>query len=126
MTEQDGIYKCNVCGNVVSMIYAAGPALVCCGQEMDKLEEKTVDEGKEKHVPVVEVDGNNVTVKVGSVEHPMEDKHHIALIQLMKDGKVVAEKRLYAGEKPEAKFCCVEAEGVTAREVCNVHGLWRS
>jgi superoxide reductase len=125
MTEQDGIYKCSVCGNVVSTLYAAGPPLVCCGQDMDKLEEKTADEGKEKHVPVVEADGDTVTVKVGSVEHPMEEKHHIALIQLMKGGKIIDEKRLYPGEKPEAKFCCVEAEGVTAREVCNVHGLWK-
>ena len=124
--EKDGIYKCEICGNIVSALVAKEPNVICCGQPMTLLEEKTVDEGKEKHVPVVEINNGNVKVKVGSVEHPMEEEHYIVLIQLIKDGKVIAGKRLNPGEKPEASFCIEDTEGVTARELCNVHGVWRS
>ena len=127
MAELNKLYKCNICGNIVSVIVGGKGALVCCGQEMELLQEKTSgQEGKEKHVPVVEISGNNVTVKVGSVTHPMEESHFIALIQLVKDGKIIAGKRLYPGEKPEASFCLDNTEGIKARELCNVHGLWKS
>ena len=126
MAKQDGIYKCNICGNIVSVIEAHQGELVCCGQPMELLEEKTQEEGKEKHVPVVEIEGNNVKVKVGDVPHPMEPEHHIVLIQLVKDGKIIAGKRLKPGQKPEAEFCLENTDGITARELCNVHGLWTS
>ncbi|MBW2980664.1 desulfoferrodoxin [Candidatus Woesearchaeota archaeon] len=126
MAELNKIYKCNVCGNIVSVIVAGKGALVCCGQEMELLEEKTAaEEGKEKHVPVVEISGNNVTVKVGSVPHPMEEGHYIALVQILKGDKVVAGKRLYPGDKPEVSVCLDSTEGIRARELCNVHGLWK-
>ena len=126
MAELDGIYRCNVCGNVVSVLYAGAGELVCCGQPMEKLTEKTAEqEGKEKHVPLVEKTDEGVIVRVGSIEHPMEEKHFINLIQLLKDGRVIAEKRLYPGDKPKAKFCCVKGECIMAREVCNVHGMWK-
>ena len=127
MVKQDGIYKCSICGNVVSVIEAHNPAIVCCGQDMDLLEVKTSEqEGKEKHVPVIEIEGNKVTVKVGSVPHPMEDGHYIEFIQILKDGNVIAGKRLTSGEKPETTFCLQDAEGISARELCNIHGLWKS
>ena len=127
MAEQDGIYKCSVCGNVVSVIEAHEGTLVCCGQDMSLLEvKKPEQEGKEKHVPIIKVEGNKVTVKVGSVEHPMEEKHFIELIQILKDGKVIAEKRLYPGQKPMVLFELEDAQGITAREYCNIHGLWQS
>ncbi|MEA3513940.1 MAG: desulfoferrodoxin [Nanoarchaeota archaeon] len=127
MTEQNGIYKCGICGNVVSVIEAHNPAIICCGQEMNLLEAKTSEqEGKEKHVPVIDIEGNKITVKVGSVPHPMESGHYIELIQILKDGNVIAEKRLNPEEKPEKTFCLENAEGISARALCNIHGLWKS
>lgn len=127
MAELNGIYKCEICGNVVSVIYAGVGELVCCGQPMKLLEEQTIEkEGKEKHVPVIEIEGNNVKVKVGSVPHPMEEKHYIGLIQLIRDGNVIVGKRLKPGDKPEAEFCLEDTSNLKAREWCNIHGLWVS
>lgn len=128
MVEQNAIYKCEICGNVISVIEANAPNISCCEQEMTLLEEKTTEaEGKEKHVPVIETIEGGVKVKVGSVPHPMEEKHYIELIQLIKDNEIVIGKRLKPGDKPEAEFCClVETGGLKARALCNVHGLWVS
>jgi len=127
MTKHDGIYKCEVCGNVVSVIEPAAGILVCCGQDMRLLEEKTQEpEGNEKHIPVVDISDKEVKVKVGSVEHPMEDKHYIELIQLVKDEKVLVQRRLNPGEKPQAKFCLNNTKGITARILCNIHGVWKN
>lgn len=127
MAELNGIYKCEICGNVVSVIYAGVGELVCCGQPMKLLEEQTIEkEGKEKHVPVIEIDGNKVKVKVGSEPHPMEEKHYIGLIQLIRDNNVIAGKRLKPGDKPEAEFCLEDTSNLKAREWCNIHGLWVS
>lgn len=128
MAEQDAIYKCMVCGNVVEVLEAHQGTLVCCGKDMIKQEPKGKEkEGKEKHVPVVEIKGNKVKVKVGSVPHPMEENHHIEIIEILDKGRVIASARLYAGQKPEAEFCLEQpAKNITAREYCNVHGLWRS
>ena len=127
MAEQNGIYKCEICGNVVSVIEDGGVAIECCGQEMTLLEEKTSEqEGKEKHVPVIEIDGGKVVVNVGSVPHPMEEKHYIELVQLLKGEDIIAEKRLKPGQEPIAEFCVDDTEGLTARELCTVHGLWKS
>ena len=120
------LYKCEICGAVVEALHESPGGYICCNQPMKLLEEKTADEGMEKHVPVVEIKGNNVTVKVGSNPHPMEEGHYICLIQLMRGGKVVEGRRLYPGDKPEASFCIDNTEGITARELCNVHGLWKN
>jgi superoxide reductase len=108
----------------VEVLGAGAGELVCCGQPMELLKEKTEDEGQEKHVPVVEKTGEGFMVKVGSVPHPMEDSHFIQWIELIADGRVLR-KFLKPGEAPEAEFC-VEAEKAEAREYCNVHGLWKS
>ncbi len=127
MAEENKIYKCNICGNIVSVLVGKEGELVCCGQQMEMLKEKTKEqEGKEKHVPVVEIKNNNVKVKVGSVPHPMEKEHYIALIQITKDGKVIAGKRLYPGDNPEAEFTLKNTENIKAKELCSVHGLWIS
>ena len=126
MAKLNGIYKCNICGNIASILVAKEPNIVCCGQAMELLDEKTSDEGMEKHVPVVEKIEGGLKVKVGSVEHPMEAEHFIVLIQLIKDGEVIMGKRLKPRDKPEAEFCIVDIEGVTARELCNVHGVWKN
>jgi len=125
MTKLGEIYKCSVCGNVVEMLHASMGELVCCGQKMGLMEENTQDAAEEKHVPVVEISGNNVTVKVGEVAHPMEKEHWIERIELLKDGHVIAAKTLMSGEEPQAEFCLENTEGLTARELCNVHGLWK-
>ncbi len=127
MAEENGIYKCEVCGNIVSVIEAHDGTLVCCGQEMKILEEKAIEqEGNEKHVPIIETSEGKVKVSVGSVPHPMEEDHWIELIQLLKDGKVIAEKKLSPGDTPVAEFCVSNTEGISAREICNKHGLWKS
>ena len=124
MTEQKEVFKCNVCGNIVEVLHAGVGQLVCCGQPMELLTEKTEDVGLEKHVPVIERVGNKVTVKVGSIPHPMEQKHHIEWIQIITDGGT-RRKFLKPRDKPEAEFEIV-AEKIEAREYCNIHGLWRS
>ena len=124
MTEQKQVYKCNICGNIVEVLHAAGGELVCCGQAMELLEEKTEDTGMEKHVPVVEKTETGVKVKVGSVPHPMEEKHYIEWIEVIADDAVYR-KFLKPEDAPEAEFE-VSAENITAREYCNLHGLWKS
>ena len=124
MTQLNQIYKCEVCGNIVEVLHTGDGELVCCGEPMKLLVENTVDASKEKHVPVIEKAGDKVTIKVGSVAHPMEEKHYIEFIELMADGKVYR-KFLKPGDKPEATFE-VAATKLTAREYCNLHGLWKA
>jgi superoxide reductase len=124
MTEVKQIYKCNICGNIVEVLHAGVGQLVCCGQPMELLKVKTKDLGLEKHVPVIEKSNGKIKVKVGSVSHPMEDKHWIEWIELVADGKVYR-KFLNPGDSPEADFE-IEAEKITAREYCNLHGLWKT
>jgi len=124
MTEQLQIYKCEVCGNIVEMIHEGAGELVCCGQNMKLFVENTVDAAKEKHVPVKESANGSLKVKVGEVAHPMEDKHYIEWIEIVSaDGKAYRQF-LKPGQAPEAVF---PVEGAyTAREYCNLHGLWKS
>ncbi len=124
MTERLQIYKCQVCGNMVEVIHAGAGELVCCGQPMTLLSENTTDAATEKHVPVVEKTGNGFKVTVGSVAHPMEDKHYIEWIELVA-GDNAYRKFLSPGEAPEALFE-IKADKVTAREFCNLHGLWKA
>jgi len=124
MIELNQVYKCNVCGNIVEVLHAGGGQLVCCGQPMELLKEKTEDAGLEKHVPVIEKTNSGVKVKVGSVPHPMEDAHYIEFVEVIADGRIYR-KFLGPGDKPEAEFE-INAENIKAREYCNVHGLWRS
>ncbi len=124
MTELKQIYKCNVCGNIVEVLHAGKGELVCCGQPMELLGEKTEDVGKEKHVPVIEKTNSAIKVKVGSVPHPMEDAHYIEWIEIIADGNVYR-KFLNPGDAPEVEFK-VSANKIVAREYCNVHGLWKS
>ncbi len=124
MSKLMGVYKCEHCGNIVEVVHAGAGALVCCGEEMKLLVENTVDAAKEKHVPVVEKVAEGYRVSVGSVAHPMEEKHYIEWIELLADG-VAYRKFLKPGEEPSAVFC-VKADKVTVREYCNLHGLWQA
>jgi superoxide reductase len=123
MAEKLEIYKCELCGNIVEVMHGGGGDLVCCGENMILFEANTVDAAKEKHVPVVEKTADGFNVKVGSVAHPMEEKHHIEWVELIVGDKAYREF-LNPGDTPEATFC-VEADQVTAREYCNLHGLWK-
>ncbi|WP_028587656.1 desulfoferrodoxin [Desulfocurvus vexinensis] len=124
MPELLEIYKCAACGNIVEVVHAGGGELVCCGEPMKLFKENTVDAAKEKHVPVIEKTADGYKVSVGSVLHPMEEKHWIEWIELIADG-VVMRKQLAPGDTPVATFC-TKAAKVTAREYCNLHGLWKA
>jgi len=124
MAKQLEIYKCELCGNIVEVLHGGSGDLVCCGESMKLLTENTVDAAKEKHVPVIsKVDGGYL-VKVGEVEHPMTDAHMIEWIELI-DGDRAYRTFLKPGGKPEAIFA-IEAKNPTAREHCNLHGLWKA
>ena len=118
------VYKCSVCGNMVEVIFVGGGELVCCGKPMILQVENTVDASKEKHVPVIEKVEGGIKVKVGSVAHPMEDKHYIQWVQAIVGDKAYREF-LKPGSQPEA-FFPISADNVVAREYCNLHGLWKS
>lgn len=116
------VYKCAVCGNIVEVLHGGDGQLVCCGKPMEKLAAKTADVGKEKHVPVIEKIEGGIKVKVGSIPHPMEEKHYIEWIEILADGRVYRQF-LNPGQVPEAIFN-VQARSITAREYCNIHSLW--
>jgi superoxide reductase len=117
------IYKCNICGNIVEVLHGGAGDLVCCGEPMELLDEKTADTGKEKHVPVIKKVDGGYKVKVGSVPHPMEEKHYIEWIELLADRKAYRQF-LKPGAPAEAVFE-VKSDSVSAREHCNLHGLWK-
>jgi len=123
MTKQSQIYKCEICGNIVEVLHEGAGELVCCGQPMKLFVENTTDAAKEKHVPVIEKTADGYKVSVGSVLHPMIDVHYIEWIELIADGQV-HRQYLKPGDTPVAVFK-VAAKKVTAREYCNIHGLWK-
>ncbi len=120
------IFKCEKCGSMVIKINDAACTPVCCGDPMTALVPGTSDGAHEKHVPVVEVSGSKVTVKVGEVEHPMMDNHYIQYIWLETD-KGFMQKSLTPSDKPVAEFVLADGEkAVAAYEFCNLHGLWKA
>jgi superoxide reductase len=123
MTKRLQVYKCDACGNIVEVLHEGAGKLVCCGQEMKLFEEKTADAATEKHVPVIEKIDGGYKVVVGSTAHPMEENHYIEWIQLI-SGSASVRSFLEPGGAPEAVFKC-DFEEVSAREFCNVHGLWK-
>lgn len=123
MAQFKKIYKCSICGNIVEVLHEGAGTLVCCGQDMELLEEKVLEEGKEKHVPVVEKKESGLKIKVGSVAHPMEEKHFIEWIECRECG---CRKFLKPGDAPEAEFCCSCGCSGKARIYCNIHGVWEN
>lgn len=124
MAEKLAVYKCEACGQIVEVIESGAGELVCCGQPMVEMVENTVDAAKEKHVPVVKKTDSGIKVTVGSVAHPMEEKHYIQWIEVIVDGKAYREF-LKPGAAPEAEFC-VSGDDIKVREYCNLHGLWKA
>jgi superoxide reductase len=124
MAKKSEVYKCKACGNIVMVLHGGDGDLVCCGENMVLMTANTVDAAQEKHVPVIEEIAGGYKVKVGSVPHPMEEKHYIEWIELIADGKSYFQF-LNPGEAPEATFT-IDAAKVSAREYCNLHGLWQA
>lgn len=123
MTNLHQVYKCPICGNVVEVLHAGGGQLVCCGQPMELLSPKSEDVGFEKHLPVVEAKGNTVTVKIGSIPHPMEETHFIEWIEVIADNQVY-KKFLKPNQEASAIFE-VTGQVNQVRCYCNLHGLWQ-
>ncbi len=124
MTERLEIYKCEICGNIVEVLHGGEMDMRCCGSPMKLYKENTVDAAKEKHVPVIGKTSDGFKVKVGEVAHPMEENHYIEWVQVIANGKVYRQF-LNPGEGPEAEFK-IDADQVSAREYCNLHGLWKA
>lgn len=124
MTTREGIFKCDLCGTIVEVVHGADGEPVCCGKPMRAVTENTVEASKEKHIPVVERVANGIKVTVGSVAHPMEEKHFIEWIEIIA-GDSVHRRYLKPGAAPSAVFEGVTDAVVTVREYCNLHGLWK-
>ncbi|MCK4225655.1 desulfoferrodoxin [candidate division WOR-3 bacterium] len=124
MTKRLQIYKCEICGNIVEVLHEGVGELVCCNQPMKLRKENTVDAAQEKHVPVVKKTVDGIIVQVGSIPHPMEEKHYIEWIEIITDREIYRHF-LKPGDKPEALFK-IKAEVISVREYCNLHGLWKS
>jgi len=125
MAKFQQYYKCALCGNIVEVVHEGGGELVCCGQPMNMLKENSVDASNEKHVPVIEKTEKGILVKVGSIDHPMEEKHYIEWIEVT-NGTWTQKKFLKPGEKPQAEFCVPFSDKLVAKEYCNLHGLWKN
>ena len=118
-------YICEKCGNLVEKIEDSGVPMVCCGQKMTKIEAGTVEASREKHIPVATVDGDKVTVNIGSVAHPMVPEHSIEWVYLQTD-RGGQRKCLNAGEAPEVTFALADEKPVAVYAYCNLHGLWKA
>ncbi len=126
MAELYGVYKCNVCGNVVRVNLSGAGKLICCGQPMELQSPKFEEaEGKERHLPVVERTDKGIKVKIGSVAHPMEEKHHIVWVEIEADG-FYSQKFFKPGDEPLAEFLLGEQRIKVVRGYCNLHGLWEA
>ena len=125
MTKRNQVYKCSVCGNIVEVIHEGAGELLCCDKPMMLQEEKTQDQGLEKHVPVIEkLPEGGIKVKVGDIPHPMEEGHYIEWIEVEIHGKI-CKKYLKPGDAPEVQFDN-DLEIGEIRAYCNLHGLWRA
>lgn len=119
-------YVCAHCGNLITYMHASGVQVVCCGDKMQELTPNTTEAAREKHLPVITRSGETVTVKVGSVPHPMAEEHHIEWI-ILETKQGYQKKDLKPGEKPEAVFALTGGdEVVAAYAYCNLHGLWKT
>ncbi len=125
MKKEPKFFVCKHCGNLVTLLHESGAPLTCCGDAMTELFANTTEAATEKHLPVVDVQGDTVVVTVGSVAHPMLPEHFIQWIYLETD-KGFQLKYLNPGEKPEAVFVLNNEKPVTAYELCNLHGLWKT
>lgn len=124
MSNKPDFFKCKHCGNIVGMIKNMGPKIICCGEPMTELIANSTDAAIEKHIPVIEKQGENILVKVGSVEHPMTEEHFIEWICVMTDTTTIR-VRLEPGMKPQAVIAGITG-AATVFAYCNLHGLWKA
>ena len=118
-------YVCEHCGNIIGVIHNAGVPMMCCGQKMTLLEPGTVEASHEKHIPVVERNGNTVKVTIGAVDHPMIEEHHISWVYLQTN-RGGQRKCLDVGSAPTVSFALCDEEPVAVYAYCNLHGLWKA
>lgn len=114
---------CKHCGNTAGMIHDSGVAMICCGEEMERLEANTVDASFEKHVPTLLINGDEIIVDVGSVEHPMQEEHYIQWVYLQTENGG-QRKSLKPGQKPKVRFTLADDKPVAVFAFCNLHSLW--
>lgn len=118
-------YFCKHCGNIIAFVKSSGAPVTCCGDLMQEILPGSVDASVEKHVPVISVDGNTVTVTVGSVEHPMVAAHYIEWISIQTE-KGHQRKELTPDSPHYVKFSITQDDKViSAYAYCNLHGLWK-
>lgn len=122
---ENRFFICEHCGNIVGLIHDGGVPLMCCGQKMTQIIPGTVDAAKEKHIPVVSVEGDIVKVNVGSVSHPMTEEHSITWVYLETD-RGGQRKLLPVGGAPEVAFALKDEKPVAVYAYCNLHGLWKT
>lgn len=125
MTQYGDFYQCTICGHVIGILKPGNPSLVCCGQEMIRLEAKESDEGKEKHVPVIVPEGNKIMIKLGSIPHPMTEEHYFCFIEIAKKDGQRINTQLKPGDDPSAVFHINVMDIDTVYAYCNIHGLWK-
>ena len=125
MCGNQKFYICKQCGNMVGLIEDKGMPILCCGKRMSELVPNTVEAGLEKHLPVVTVSGNNISVIIGSAPHPMEEAHHIGFVYVETEwgGQ---RKCLKIGDEPKLSFCFTDDKPVAVFAYCNLHGLWKT
>ena len=126
MIKKKSIYYCKKCHNIVESLWNGKPPIMCCNEAMEELTANTVDAAVEKHVPVIERNGNKVKVTVGSVAHPMTPEHYILFVELLVGDKVYRHDFKEGDTKAEAFFTIEETGDIIAREFCNLHGLWQT
>ena len=126
VSEKYEVYKCNTCGNVIIVTTVGGGELICCGEAMELLEPRQLEEGGVKHIPIIKKEDDKIIVEVGEVSHPMDDDHYIAFIELIVNDKIYVAS-LNPGDEPKAVFdVCADVADCKANEYCTKHGLWNS
>ena len=123
MKENVKFYICPICGNVIGLIEGDASRIVCCGKPMEQLVANTMDASVEKHVPAYEKVEDELVVRVGEVEHPMEKEHYIMWIAQVTDNRTTRVK-LYPEQATETRFPYIK--GSTLYAYCNKHGLWKT
>ena len=123
MKEKIKFYKCPVCGNIIEVVNGDVSRVKCCGQDPQELKANTVDAAQEKHVPIHEIDNNEIIVKIGEVIHPMEEKHYITFIALVTEDRLTR-INLQPGDEPIVRLPYIKDSIIY--EYCNLHGLWKT
>ena len=125
MCGNQKFFICKHCGNLIGLIDNKGVPMICCGEKMTELVPNTVEASTEKHLPAITVSGDSISVQIGSVPHPMEEKHHIdfVYVETQRGGQ---RKCLKVGGEPNLEFCFTDDKPVAVYAYCNLHGLWRT